>query len=319
MPCRKLDQGKCGERLLACVRFANEETARGGKARKQASNGFRRFTFSVTKIAAAIKFVALLALAVICWGAEISSAQLPEAERTSYAHALAYCRWNVPRPIAIREDKRVLCLDGQINAAVDLSAAKDLEQGGLFVVRSSGGEVAVAIELADLLLSKHATVIINQYCLANCANYLFIASVKAFVPKDALVAWCAQISGPGECVGFSQETSDEGAPRFHTGPCSGPFAIGRRKEYLGQLKRNFYEGRVVSFEEPPESLAIRRALRRRYEATGAYPYKFYWTWNPRFYANAIRTKVSYEAYPQSQDDVDTIAARIGIRFVIHDP
>jgi hypothetical protein len=61
-------------------------------------------------------------------------------------------------------------------------------------------------------------------------------------------------------------------------------------------------------------------LKRKYDATGRYPDDVYWTWNPRYYPNAVRTKVIYEAYPQSQDEVDTIVARIGMRnSVIHDP
>ena len=244
---------------------------------------------------------------------------MSDAEKTSYAHALAYCRWNVPRPIALQDDKRVLCFDGQIDAALDLSIANDLEQGGLFVVRSTGGEIAGTIEFADLLQSKQATVVVNDYCLANCANYLFIASPRTFVPRDALVAW-RNVTEPGECIGFS-DTNNYGAPHFRAAPCIRPFPDeDPRYEQLDQLKRKFYQKRILSFEAPPESVSTRRILKWTFDATGKYPNDIYWTWNPRYYAAAIRTEVFYEAYPQSQDEVDAIAVRLGLGYrIIYDP
>jgi len=32
-----------------------------------------------------------------------------------------------------------------------------------------------------------------------------------------------------------------------------------------------------------------------------------WTWNPRYFPSKIKTKITYEAYPQSQDEVDVLA------------
>jgi hypothetical protein len=52
--------------------------------------------------------------------------------------------------------------------------------------------------------------------------------------------------------------------------------------------------------------------------TGALP-ELLWMWNPRFYKAVFKTKVTYEAYPESQAEVDEIAARIGYRRVLYDP
>jgi len=49
------------------------------------------------------------------------------------------------------------------------------------------------------------------------------------------------------------------------------------------------------------------------------PRKMFWTWNPRHYASALRTKIIYEAYPQSQDEIDTLRERLHQYPVIHDP
>ena len=44
-----------------------------------------------------------------------------------------------------------------------------------------------------------------------------------------------------------------------------------------------------------------------------------WTWNPRYHASAIKTKIFYEAYPESQSNVDALAARVRLRYrIIYD-
>jgi len=223
--------------------------------------------------------------------------------------------------MALRSDKRVLCLDGWNYSEQDISLANSLEQGGHFVVRSGGGDVVTTVALANMLGEKHATVVVYDYCLATCANYLLIASAEAFVPKDTLVAWINYLREPNNCIGFS-ETLDPTAPRLQEYPCVGPAFYSARVWEVIKFKDKFYDGRIFAppFLEPPESVAVRRALKRKFDATGRYPSDVYWTWNPRFYASEIKAKVRYEAYPQSQDEVDVIAARIGLRdSVIYDP
>jgi hypothetical protein len=55
-----------------------------------------------------------------------------------------------------------------------------------------------------------------------------------------------------------------------------------------------------------------------FEGTGVLP-DVAWTWNPRYYASALKTKIVYEAYPESQAEVDELAARFRLRRVIYDP
>lgn len=282
----------------------------------RASSGFGLFAFHV------VKFAALRTLVFACCDFGVSraqgSVQGSDADKAAYADALTYCRENALRPEAPRADKWVLCLDGGISHGDELLLANGLEHGGIFVVRSEGGDIATTIALADLLLLKEATVVIDDYCLAVCADYLFIATAKTFVPKGALVAWTVQVTAENNCIGFSQ-TPDPRAPRLGEAPCAGSasFAAGPGES----RKRRFYYGRVVaSPQQPPESIAIRKILKRKFDETGKYPDGVYWTWNPRHYASAIRTKVVYEAYPQSQDEVDAIVRRLGLSFpVIYDP
>jgi hypothetical protein len=45
-----------------------------------------------------------------------------------------------------------------------------------------------------------------------------------------------------------------------------------------------------------------------------------WTWNPRYYPNSVKTEIIYEAYPESQEAIDAIAARLHLVYhVICDP
>jgi hypothetical protein len=156
-----------------------------------ASIGFRSLAFRATA------FVALFAFAFVFCGAEVARAQGSDQTTThvapvgnaTYAEALAYCRGNGLSSETLRADKRVLCLDGRISRNSEIWLANGFEHGGIFVVRSKGGDMAATIALADLPLLKEATVVINDYCLAACADYLFIPTAKTFVPKDALVGW----------------------------------------------------------------------------------------------------------------------------------
>lgn len=314
----KPDRGEWGKRSSAPVPVIRK-SARGGERHGQAWNGFRNFAFRIMEFATP-KFVALCAVAFVCLGLEMSRAQVSDAEKASYANALAYCRGDVPRPMALRSDKRVLCLDGWDYSEQDISLANSLEQGGHFVVRSGAGDIATTIALANIIGDKHATTVVNDYCLSTCANYFLIASAETIVPEGALVAWTHVTSGSNICFGLA-DAPDHGPLRLELAPCTDPVFEARGKNLeLMLLKDKFYKERTLDqFVEPPESFTIRRILRRKFEAAGGYPYVF-WTWNPRYYASAIKAKVLYEAYPQSQDEVDAIVSRIHLGYsVIYDP
>jgi hypothetical protein len=289
-------------------------------------------------------FAILCTLVLACCTRDIARAQTsgetadqPSAvEKVAYADALAYCRGNSPRPDAtwgsamLRADKRVLCFEGWWFSQSDILLANGLEHGGIFVVRSHGGDVAATIALANLLLLKDATVVIKDYCLQACADYLFVATARTFVPKDALVAWTLQASVGKNCFEFP-DTSDPRGPHAAKVQCPGS-PVSRDNNPGAE----FYRDRVVLPPEPPskgvarisvltpgpppQSLAIRRILKRKFDETGRLPDNTYWTWNPRYYSGAIKTKIFDEAYPQSQDELDAIVKRLGLAIsVIYDP
>jgi hypothetical protein len=242
-----------------------------------------------------------------------------DPERGIYARAVEHCRGNVKRPMALDLDKRVLCFDGQIFPELDVSLANRLEDGGLFVVRNFGGDQLSAIRLAEALRERHATVVVYDYCLSACASFLLVASTKAYVLKNTLVAW-HNPTGAYLCPSLEQ-AKDRGPRRLEKNTCSdAPAGYRSVYEYAKALDKWFYKTRAVAppFENPPQSVIVRWILQNKFGERGEYPSNLLWTWNPRYYASKIKTKIIYEAYPQSQDEVDALAKWLQVR-VIYDP
>lgn len=271
----------------------------------------RSFFFRVAHVAA------FCILFVVGCGLQTSRAQEPDFG--IYARAVEYCRGVVKRPMALDLDKRVLCFDGQIFPEQKISLATGLEENGLFVVRSPGGDILAAIALADLLRDRRATVVVYDYCLSACASYLLVASTKAFVVRDTLVAWHYTID-PFWCPSLVM-SRDSGPKRLEKSPCSdAPPEIQDGDKHRRYLNYSFYNGRTVDplFDDPPQSFTIRKILRSLFDGTGRYP-DVSWTWNPRHYASALKTKIIYEAYPDSQAEVDALVSKFSLSYVIYDP
>ena len=246
-------------------------------------------------------------------------AEVSDAEIRSFYGAIEICKGMTKRPMALDLDKRVLCFDGQILPELDVSVADRLEDGGLFVMRSGGGDALSAVRLAEALRKRHATVVVYDYCFSACASYLLVASTTAFVRKNTLVAWHHPVS-PYLCPSVEQARSS-GARRLAKHTCSeAPEGFRRAYEYNKELDAWFFHTRAVvtPFDNPPQSIIVRRNLLSRFGERGEYPSNLFWTWNPRYYPSKIKTKITYEAYPQSQDEVDVLASWLYVR-VIYDP
>jgi hypothetical protein len=240
-----------------------------------------------------------------------------------YENAVTYCRGEVTRPVALSDDRSILCFDGDI-LDQDFSPIEKLKDNGLFVVRSFGGITDTAIVLARLLREKNAIVVIYDYCVSACADYLFIATDQTAVRKNSIVAWHYGHDGISECPEMKSHDDDE-PKRLQISPC--PFVP-------QELLTHYREGEALSLAfyvdrtraprmfgqgfDLPQSTHVTRILKNMLDGTGELP-KVAWMWNPRFYKSVLKTNVSYEAYPESQAEVDEIAARFGLGRVIFDP
>ncbi|MDI1265897.1 MAG: hypothetical protein PS018_21855 [bacterium] len=221
--------------------------------------------------------------------------------------------------MALDSGRRVLCFDGRIEHTLDFSLVNGLEEGGLFVVRSFGGDGRPAVLLAEALRRRRATVVVYDYCLYSCASYLLFASSTAFVFKGTLVAWSLPVS-EHLCSSF-EEARDDGPKRLENKVCSyAPPEYQAAYEDLKEMNKWYVWTRAIdpSMEYPPQTAFVRRVLRNRFGERGRYPSNLLWTWNPRYYASTMKTRVVYEAYPENQDEVDTMTASFDLR-VIYDP
>ena len=291
--------------------FACLGGTRGGTRCDGSSLVWRRLAFQIAR------FVILCVLAFAWSGLETARAQ--QADIAIYKRAVDYCRGVTKRPMALDLDGRVLCFDGDIWPGSDFSPASGLESGGLFVVRSRGGDAFLAMYMANFVRDRRATVVVYDYCFSACANYLLVASDETFVLGGTLVAWhhtslplCAILKNAkdGGPKRLEKDACSEVSERYQTG----------HREYEERTKE-FYASRVVDplFEHPPESSSIRRRLRNMFEGNGAYP-DVMWTWNPRYLTRTFKAKIVYEAYPSSQIEVDAQLSMLGFRYrILHDP
>ena len=241
----------------------------------------------------------------------------------AYHRALDYCRGDVARPMAIGADQGILCFDGLIDKDMDVSLVAKLREGGLFVVRSSGGDIVSAISLSDLLRDRRAVVVVYDYCLSACANYVAIASDRTYVLKGALVAWDYESSDPGypSCTELRMGKTRDGSFRLQRGSCRPESGDQAAYRAVLSAQTRFYRERTVDpyFESPPDNLYVRRTVRNLYRDTDVY-HHIMWTLNPRYYPRLFKTKMFYEQYPEGPNEVDEMVARLHLDIrVIYDP
>ncbi|MBV8698800.1 MAG: hypothetical protein JO052_13210, partial [Bradyrhizobium sp.] len=269
--------------------------------------------------------VLLFVLAVLSsFFPKAGSAQEPLLDVEAYHRAVDFCRQQSWPGFTLSPDKNILCFGTIIPTHLDVSEAQELEPDGLFVVRSGGGDVASAIALAELIRDRRATVVAYDHCLSACASVLLIASVRTYVLKGTLVAWHLPDGSDAThpyCTNVLPSSS--GPPKLQRGPCIDPQSAGDGAAYrlVIPVQRHFLEERVLdpSYEDPPDSLHIRRTLINLFRERGVYE-NIAWTLNPRYYPRLFKTKIYYEAYPESQEEVDEMARRVPISSkVIYDP
>jgi hypothetical protein len=214
-------------------------------------------------------------------------------------------------------DKHVLCFDGVIARDTDATLANDLRDDGLFVVRSPGVYPGPAVALSDIIRDRHATVVVYDYCFSACAGFFLVASYQSYVLKGTLVAWHYP-QGDALCTFFTAPR--DGEPRkLQRGPCQEGGEKGVYSYWPGLIE--FFKKRAVNLpiSFPPDSLYVRRIVRNLYAETAVFR-DIMWTLHPRHYPGLFKTKIFYEAYPESQEEVDGILARLGFKTrVIYDP
>lgn len=263
-----------------------------------------------------------LFLAVALIGLVVGSGSIraqPAVDRERYYRAVEHCRGDVPRPMALSPDGQILCFDGVVPGEMDLSTARNLKEDGLFVARSRGGIPQTAVALSNIIRDRKATVVVHDHCLSACAMFFLMAPHRSYVLKGTLVAWHYPQSGDPTnpfCT-YVIEPVDGKSRKLQRGSCE---SGGERGVAFSPEMERFLEERAVgqAFEYPPDSLYVRRRLRNLYGDTGVFR-DVLWTLHPRYYPLLFKAEVTYEAYPQSQQEVDEMASRLHLERVIFDP
>ena len=253
-------------------------------------------------------------------------AQEQAFDRERYYRAAEYCRqYAWPGRLNLSPDRQILCFSGAISEKdMDVSLARDLKEDGLFAVRSFGGFPGPAIMLSNLVRERHATVVVYDFCLSACAEYFLIASYQTYVLKATLVAWHnPQSSDPNHPFCSYLVTPRDGEPkRLRRGPCDKPAFVDQAPTGVHwPAEIRFFKERTIDplFESPPDSFHVRKTVTGLYAETGV-DNDIAWTIHPRYYPKWFKTKIFYEAYPESQDEVDKMSATLGLHTkVIYDP
>jgi hypothetical protein len=231
--------------------------------------------------------------------------------------AVAYCR-NYRKMVKLNDDQNVLCFDGEISKEQGDALFRGLAQGGFFVVRSTGGYAPAAIRLANILRDKDATVVIYDYCFSACANFFFVASAATFVMKRTIVAWHGtgtRAYCTGDTIGIVGRGRHESRRLSDRTP-----ELRERCVAIQQMDR-FFTQRAIDdrhvYEPQPSDI---RQLFESAVGQGEPGKSIFWMWHPRNYGNYFRIPITYESYPASQEEVDEILSKLGLRNrVIFDP
>ena len=257
----------------------------------------------------------------IIFSAILLFSELARSEVSPTSAATNYCsNYNVANPgnetrIQLSEDRRTICFDGVIKPDLDAATFERLADDGFFVVRSWGGYTEPAMAISDILLQRRAKVVIRDYCLSACANHFLIASYETYVMENAIIAWhgghprvsCDDVERAGL---MSTTTESRKRVDFWKANC-----------HKTQAVNDFFSKRGIDgrFIYQPQTQYTKKIFDAALRGSGNRQ-TIFWMWNPQNHQSYFKSKIVYERYPQSQDEVDEIIGqhRLGIR-VFYDP
>jgi hypothetical protein len=227
------------------------------------------------------------------------------SELTKARSAANFCS-SYENTIKLNEDGSILCFDGPIQLGLKMQEIHRLNRHGLFVVRSRGGDFHTATAIADILLEKNATVVIHDYCLSACANYLFVATNKTYVLQDSIVAWHG---GASACTNYLDIF---GGIRYDAGVC----------KMLNSREQEFFRKRdlVRFFTSQPPTRYTKEIFEILVSDYNGNKSVFFWMWNPKNHRDFFKKRIIYESYPNSQHEVNEIINRFNLGIhAIYDP
>jgi hypothetical protein len=254
--------------------------------------------------------VPILCRSILSW-LLLGSVSLADTEKIE--EAIAACR-ELPRGLHLSADKSRACFEGPMFDASILTELRRLTNGGTFVIKSSGGDIYIAMRVANLLRERNARVVTYDLCLSACANALFVATHRTIVAAHTVVAWHGAPPVLNYCPSLEQMLP---STRYDQETVKQKLAL-----YCANLElvRTFYASRGLDgkFAQSPQTPHTRKA--RTATESPSDPRAVFWMWHPDNHQDAFRGRVIYLGYPAGQNEVDTIAARHGLLVpIIYDP
>lgn len=105
--------------------------------------------------------------------------------------ASAVERQRLPGGVEVSLEGLRLRYQGEITTH-GVAATRRLTQGRRIdelVIASSGGEINAGMDLGEWVHERGLTVVVDEYCLSSCANYVFTAAWQKVLARGAVVAW----------------------------------------------------------------------------------------------------------------------------------
>ena len=78
--------------------------------------------------------------------------------------------------------------DDERNAAL-FARARDMDSPERLLITSGGGSVRAGIALGRWVREQDLTLVVEDYCLSSCANYVFTAATRKIIRPGAVVGW----------------------------------------------------------------------------------------------------------------------------------
>ena len=205
----------------------------------------------------------------------------------------------MPPIFVMLHDFSTLCFDGAILTDEDIGIVDRLRQDGFFVVRSSGGRASLAIRLSDKLREKNARVIVYDFCLSACANYVLIASHKTYVTRGAIVAWHGGPSDVSCNAAFRAALRERYRERLRSPQQADADCETLRSR--GQRSREFFKRRAIDGRHTydPQTAYTKRYV-DLFRRGGLYERDVFWMWNPKNHRGHFGSVVEYESYPAAR-------------------
>jgi hypothetical protein len=239
---------------------------------------------------------------------------MAHADINSIEGPLRFCSEHV-NTLTLSEDRNVLCFDGPITSTTNLDDFNRLNDRGVVVARSAGGNIIRSMQIANILLDKDATVIIRDYCLSACANAIFVAANVTHVATGAIVAWHRGVPKIlcGASVGtlpFDNDTEAKQQEDHYSEYCR-----------HSDLINNFYKKRNIAddFTQAPQTLHTQKLFKLLMQEAPD-KNRVFWMWNPRNFGAYFQDKIVFQSFPESQEAVDQAVRRLRLPIrVIYDP